>query len=307
MLTSVGMLLLGMMLWSRTEPPDISGKWTSNEWGTVELKENEPGCYEGKLGNALFMFGSEPFNHQHWTNMACANCHKGQNDFLGKIELKWSRLENRFNGNWSFPENHSGKLSVRLVENEIRGGWTTSKKSNTMPGTPRLGDLTWKRIQTSVGATEKTSSDDVAFWNKEGNKSSRQDRRLLVNGNDNFVPEDTLENHVGNALRWLSEAPTASTVAPLAVAAERFNEEMKNKLPNHGQPPLTEDELVACASWHELNKNHSKTVSGMLAAMATRHQLLEGWTIHGDFVEMPPQDAASPQSFPDRSATQSVR
>ncbi len=181
MLSSIGMLLMGMMLWSATEPPDISGKWTSDEWGTVELKEKEPGRYEGKLENGHFVFGRAPFNHKQWTNIACANCHKGQNDFVGKIELKWSRTEIRFNGNWSIPENHSGKVSLRLVENEIRGGWTTSKKSDAYPGTPRLGDLTWKRIQASAGQTEQTGSDTISFWNgKEIHPCNTVELRLMA-------------------------------------------------------------------------------------------------------------------------------
>lgn len=275
MLGSLGMFLMGMLIWSTTEPPDISGKWTSDEWGTVELTEKESGRYEGKLANGLFVFGSAPFNHKQWTNMACANCHKGQNDFTGKIEVKWSRTENRFNGTWSIPANRSGKLSIRLVENEIRGGWTSSKKSDPNPGTPRLGDLTWKRIPTTAYASEVLGK----AWSEEYRQLNFNDSHSWV-----YLPAEMGRNPVKLDLAW------DSTSGDLTSAVARFNEDMQNKFPNHGQPLLTKDELVACASWSKLHKKNSEAVSGLLSALATQHQLLEGWTIHGDFVELPTKD-----------------
>jgi serine/threonine protein kinase len=276
MLGSTGMFLMGMLIWRATEPPDISGKWTSDEWGTVELKENEPGRYEGKLENGLFVFGKAPFNHKQWASMACVNCHKGTNDFAGKIDLKWSRVENRFNGTWRIPENHSGKLSIRLVENEIRGGWTTSKKSDTHLGTPRLGDLTWKRVSGEPDAS--TQSNDT--------NSSKQNQPLDFNGSHSslYLPKEFGKSPLKLDLAWDSAG------GELAFAVELFNREIQKRFPNHGQPPLTKDELVSCASWNKLHKENSSTVGRLLSAIATRHQLLEGWAIHGDFVELPPKD-----------------
>ncbi|MCU0719281.1 MAG: serine/threonine protein kinase [Pirellula sp.] len=275
-LGSTGMFLMGMLIWRATEPPDISGKWTSDEWGTVELKENEPGRYEGKLENGLFVFGKAPFNHKQWASMACVNCHKGTNDFAGKIDLKWSRVENRFNGTWRIPENHSGKLSIRLVENEIHGGWTTSKKSDTHLGTPRLGDLTWKRVSGEPDAS--TQSNDT--------NSSKQNQPFEFNGSHSslYLPKVFGKNPVKIDLAWDSAG------GELAFAVELFNKEIQKRFPNHGQPPLTKDELVSCASWNKLHKENSSTVGRLLSAIATRHQLLEGWAIHGDFVELPPKD-----------------
>ncbi len=276
MLGSIGMLLMCMLIWSATEPPDISGKWTSDEWGTVELKEQAPGRYEGKLENGLFVFGKAPFNHKQWANIACANCHKGTNGFAGKIELKWSRVENRFNGNWSIPDNHSGKLSVRLVDNEIRGAWTTSKKSDAHPGTPRLGDLTWKLV---------SDEPDASPLSNDAN-SSKQNQPLEFNGSHSslYLPREFGQNPLKLDLAW------DSVGGEIAFAVELFNKEIQKRFPNHGQPPLTKDELVACASWNKLHKENSVAVNGLLSALATRHQLLEGWTIHGDFVELPPKD-----------------
>ena len=43
MLGTIGMTLLGMVLWQATEAPDISGEWTGDEWGTVLLEAKERG------------------------------------------------------------------------------------------------------------------------------------------------------------------------------------------------------------------------------------------------------------------------
>ncbi|MCU0721367.1 MAG: serine/threonine protein kinase, partial [Pirellula sp.] len=282
MLGSLGIFLMGMLLWSGTQPPDIGGKWTSDEWGTVELKEKEPGRYEGKIENGLFVFGLAPFDHEQWTHMACANCHKGQNDFAGKIELKWSRVENRFNGNWSIPANHSGKLSIRLVENEIRGGWTTSKKSDPHPGTPRLGDLTWKRVSNGADATA----------NLDEEKSSKLDGRMELDGSSFsfYLPEDRSQDHVKSRPKWLADLHLDTAGGQLAFAVKRFNEQINQKYPNHTQPPLTTDELMACASWNLLHKQNSVQVSGLLTALVHRYQLLDGWDLAGEYVELPPTE-----------------
>lgn len=291
MLGSIGIFLMSMLIWSATEPPDIGGKWTSDEWGTVELKAIQPGRYEGTLEKGLFVFGKAPFDHKQWAKMACANCHNGQSNFTGKIELKWSRVENRFNGNWSIPEKQSGKLSVRLVDNEIRGAWTTSRKSDAHPGTPRLGDLAWKRIPVVADTTEKARMDATAAWIMEANKkSSEQFQWIEVDEKGYVVPKNSQWNNVENGLRWLREASKASIVDPLVAAVDRFNVEMQTRIPTHGQPPLTKDELIACASWNKLHKKNSVAVNGLLSALTTRHQLIDGWTIHGDFVELPPKD-----------------
>ena len=47
MLGIFGMTLLGMVLWPATDPPDISGQWTSDEWGIVVLEAKGPGQYKG--------------------------------------------------------------------------------------------------------------------------------------------------------------------------------------------------------------------------------------------------------------------
>ena len=134
----LGLGLLGAFLWS-ADPPDISGKWTGDGWGRVTLEENAPGQYEGTYTDT---FGEEG----------------------GALRLKWSRIERRFNGTWGEGEDRFGKISVRLVDGEVRGAWTTNKKSEINPGTPELADLLWVRGQDGKSRTRVTTNQLIGSW-----------------------------------------------------------------------------------------------------------------------------------------------
>ena len=89
-------------------------------WGDVVLTETEPGEYEGTYTDT---FKDKP----------------------GKIQLQWSRLEGRYKGTWREGKDRFGKISLRLVDDEIRGAWTTNEESRIAPGSPELADLLWTR------------------------------------------------------------------------------------------------------------------------------------------------------------------
>ncbi len=123
---------LGMALWLSADAPDISGRWTGEEWGEVALEQKEPGTYQGTYSDT---FGKE----------------------VGGLELTWSRIERRFKGTWREGKDRFGKISVRMVGDEIRGAWTTNDASRIQPGNPELADLTWKRTETKSSATTSTA------------------------------------------------------------------------------------------------------------------------------------------------------
>lgn len=229
MLGTIGMTLLGMVLLQATEAPDISGQWTSDEWGTVVLEAKQPGQYEGTFsgpsggqpatGNAFegWMFEGwmgGPTEKLRTKAFGASNAFEGgvggpagigvggrdksqlatdhqgvyghgpllepvprlggisgdrpaegdparlfdggallrpapniaiRKGESGTLHLKWSRLERRFNGTWGKGADRRGAMSLRLVDNEIRGGWTTDEDVQLESGTPLLGDLSWKR------------------------------------------------------------------------------------------------------------------------------------------------------------------
>lgn len=130
LIAALSAVVLGMCLWQATEPPDIAGKWRSKEWGTVTLNAEERGQYAGTY--------QEP-----------------DNAVVGTVNLKWSRIEGRFNGTWREGEDRFGNLSVRLADEDIRGAWTTSRQSRVNPGTPELADLLWVRPPQANVATDR--------------------------------------------------------------------------------------------------------------------------------------------------------
>jgi serine/threonine-protein kinase len=117
-----GLALCGAaaFMMATAEPSDISGVWTGEDWADVVLDRTGPAEYAGTFTEAS---GEKP----------------------GKIALKWSRIERRYNGTWNDGAKRFGNISVRLVGDEIRGAWTTSRDSEINPATPALADLLWVR------------------------------------------------------------------------------------------------------------------------------------------------------------------
>jgi serine/threonine protein kinase/WD40 repeat protein/HEAT repeat protein len=120
--------LLGISLFAaavvQTTPPDISGGWSGEEWGRVVLVQTASGDYQGTFSDTV---SKEP----------------------GKLQLRWSRIDRRFNGTWSEGEVRFGELSLRLADGDIHGGYTTDVKSKI--NTPHLADFTWKRAAEHAG------------------------------------------------------------------------------------------------------------------------------------------------------------
>jgi len=124
--------LLGILAVQTTEPPDIAGHWSGEGWGQFVLIQTAAGEYAGTYSDTE---GKEP----------------------GKIDLKWSRIERRFNGMWREGQNRFGQLSLRLADREIRGALTTDPKSMIKPAAPRLADLVWTRVETATSEAPPTA------------------------------------------------------------------------------------------------------------------------------------------------------
>ena len=138
MLLTIG--AIGAFMFATADPPDISGDWSGDEWGKVILKQTAAGEYTGTYD----VVGKDP----------------------GKFEVNWSRIERRYNGKWSEGKDRFGDISIRLVDDEIRGGWTTNRKSKTNPATPALADLLWVRPKTesasSPGSGQREGNDKTS-------------------------------------------------------------------------------------------------------------------------------------------------
>ena len=119
MLSLIGITLFAAVV--STNPPDISGQWQGEGWGQITLKQTTPGEYTGSYTETV-----------------------AKEKQAGKIELKWSRIECRYNGTWhEGDDDRFGSLSVRLVGQEIHGALTTDAKSKINPATPALAEVAW--------------------------------------------------------------------------------------------------------------------------------------------------------------------
>ncbi|MCA9192115.1 MAG: protein kinase [Planctomycetales bacterium] len=135
MLGAIGTVMLGTILISVTNPPDISGRWQGDGdgWGEVVL---EPTDVKGKSFAGTF---SAP-----------------DSTTSGKLTLKWSRIEHRFNGTWVDDNDGSGKLSLCLDGDDLRGAVTVNKSDNAKASRPRLADLHWQRIPIGIDISGPT-------------------------------------------------------------------------------------------------------------------------------------------------------
>ncbi len=124
-----GMVAITFLAAAMTNPPDIAGVWTGEDWGDISLIQAESGEYVGDYSGA----------DQHGP---------------GEIEVTWSRRERRFIGHWQAESGEpSGSLSIRLVDKEIRGAWNTrhQDKNGTLL---RLADLVWTRSKTPASPAQ---------------------------------------------------------------------------------------------------------------------------------------------------------
>ena len=96
MLGTLGMTLLGMIVWQATEAPDIGGQWTSDEWGTVVLAAKRLGQYEGTFtGSDKDKPGYEISDIPVVTDGEFGSTTVLTQTKLGTVELNWSRVERR--------------------------------------------------------------------------------------------------------------------------------------------------------------------------------------------------------------------
>ncbi len=164
-LLSISLFAAGVV---STSPPDISGNWQGEDWGQVTLKQIAPGEYAGTYTETVAK-------------------EKGP----GKIDLKWSRIEHRFNGSWREGEDDRfGDLSVRLIDKEIRGALTTDPKSKINPATPRLADLTWTRAEPVTAQPGSPTIWDVAkdFSTTHGNPNGAWTYGMVRDSNLCLMP-----------------------------------------------------------------------------------------------------------------------
>ncbi len=133
MLAALRIGLLGAIMLTAAEPPDIAGQRSGEDWTIVVLNRTTPGEITGTYNESS---GSKP----------------------GTIQLKWSQVEGRFNGTWRDGEDRFGELSLRLVGDEIRGAQRTDPNSKIKNARPQLADLAWTRAAATPAQPRQAAS-----------------------------------------------------------------------------------------------------------------------------------------------------
>lgn len=188
----------GAIAVATAEPPDISGQWHDDQgvWGAIKIKKinsNEytatytldpqqihlPAATFNPESRLTLVYEKEGFDGvivrgtPHDVEKVVEQL--GATQPQGEIQLKWSRIERRFNGTWKEGNDRFGDISVRLVDNKIHGAYTTSRKAKINPATPKLADLTWSRPGPLAPAdAEKAAQLSAEGWKLWGERNLDQ-------------------------------------------------------------------------------------------------------------------------------------
>ena len=80
----------------------------------------------------------------------------------GKFEIKWSRLQQRYNGEWRLNANEFGSLTVRRKScQELRGEISVSPDAKVTADKPRLREFTWRFRSPVVTPNSETVGDNI--------------------------------------------------------------------------------------------------------------------------------------------------
>lgn len=112
---------LGLLTTQMTNPVDISGHWTGENWQHVSLASVDEASdwYSGTFVDSTGRRGA--------------------------VRLEWSRLQRRYNGRWKVGEAESGEITLRSGENGLlRGAVSVDPESQLEPGVPRLFEFAWQ-------------------------------------------------------------------------------------------------------------------------------------------------------------------
>lgn len=225
LLGMIGMSLLGMVLLQATEAPDIAGQWTGEEWGQVVLEPKKTGGYDGTYTDT---FGK----------------------VKGKLQLKWSRTERRFNGTWQEGKDRFGRISVRLVDDEIRGAWTTNPQSNIHPGAPGLADLVWSRDRPNQSAQKDKERRAMTPQETPSPETKKPGERVSV-----LAPQQIVENgeKLYHSRERIAVQFKVTSTSPIVVIDEKGTQHEQYDLSAEDVPAFSVRLTDKAVNWLKIN------------------------------------------------------
>ncbi|QDU08719.1 protein kinase domain-containing protein [Gimesia aquarii] len=113
---------LGFVALQLTEPAEIAGDWTGENWKNVSLSavEEANDWYTGSFTDT-----------------------KGRR---GALQLEWSRLQSRYNGRWKVGNEQAGSITLRVRGGKLRGAVSVDPDSKVASNLPRLREFSWQRV-----------------------------------------------------------------------------------------------------------------------------------------------------------------
>ena len=124
----------GGILLQATSAPAISGHWTGDPWSNVALVGNQhsPDWYSGTFTTP-----------------------SGES---GALQLRWSRVQQRFNGEWRTGDSMFGELSLRQTSSsQLRGAISIDPAAETSAEVPRLREFVWQPSTQPAAAARRNA------------------------------------------------------------------------------------------------------------------------------------------------------
>jgi serine/threonine protein kinase len=193
--------LLGVCATQLTNPADITGHWTGENWQHVALSSVEEASdwYSGSFTDA--------------------------DGRRGALRLEWSRLQRRYNGRWKVGEVESGQITLRLGnDGALRGAVSVDPESKTEFDVPRLREFAWQP------ASEETKRDleSTALRLDNRNESS-----MLPHASGLVIIRSPIEGNivrVSEKIRVNAEVKKGELIAELSPVEETSDAQRREQL-----------------------------------------------------------------------------
>ncbi|MCA9125136.1 MAG: serine/threonine protein kinase [Planctomycetaceae bacterium] len=122
MISLAGLTTIAALMMQVTAAPNIAGSWSGEQWPTITLQimGESDGWYSGDIVDAE---GRE-----------------------GTLQLHWTRLQQRYNGDWRLGESQFGEITLRReTSNRLRGAVVLDPTAESDAATARLREFAWHK------------------------------------------------------------------------------------------------------------------------------------------------------------------
>lgn len=167
MLSLIG---VSFLVFQVTAAPDVQGTWEGDVWTSVKLEKGAAGdWYSGRVTDA-----------------------EGRS---GMLQLRWSRVQQRFNGQFQIGDEEFGDITFRRDRGKLSGAVSLARGASVDASTPRLREFVWTSPEASVT--------DAASGQQDSNMVKaklRQELKVLAEANEKLRTQLSLQQQDRDAL-----------------------------------------------------------------------------------------------------------